>query len=44
MKRRPVCDKDEWRQALAKLAAEGHLSYVQESNEIVVPVAPVAPV
>ena len=29
------------RQVLTELAAEGHLSYVQESDEIVVPVAPV---
>ena len=42
--KRAFGDKEEWRQALAKLAAEGHLSYVQESDEIVVPIAPVAPV
>ena len=35
--KRAFGDKDEWRQVLA---AEGHLSYVQESDEIVVPVAP----
>ena len=38
--KRAFGDKDEWRQVLAELAAEGHLSYVQESDEIVVPVAP----